>query len=163
MWLPDLTSAQLLDERRAGSSAAVLPDVGQFAIVGADTYNAATNKQQLFTGGSDFKTLTNTTAFIWQSRFFEDTVVGLFGLRKDEFEKQVKGRIPTQAPDARNNPGATEGRVNPTDPRWTYDPANNLTTEGTTRTYGVMVPSPQFINQYLPDVTSCKLTQTPLR
>ncbi len=149
---PASITAQVLDERvnYAGSTSYRAPDVGQYAIVNADTYNAATNKQQLFTGGSDYRTLTNSQAFIWQSRFLEDTVIGLFGLRKDEFDKQVKGRIPTQAPDARNNNGATEGRVDPTDPRWTYDPANNLSNEGTTHTYGLVVHSPKTLNKYLP-------------
>lgn len=154
---PTTITAQVLDERRAGSSSAVLPDVGQYAIVSADTYNAATNKQQLFTGGSDFKTQTTTRAFIWQSRFFDDNVVGLFGLRKDDFEKRVKGTIPTQAPDSRNNPGSTQGRVDPTSPLWKYDPANDLATSGTTHTYGLVVHSPQFINKYLPWGTTVSL------
>jgi hypothetical protein len=147
---PATLTAQLLDERRAGSSSAVLPDVGQYSIVNADTFNARTDRKKLYTGGSDFKTLTTTRAFIWQSRFLDDTVVGLFGLRKDVFDKRVKGTLITQAPDARNNPGATQGRVDPSSPLWNYDPANDLATEGTTRTYGIMLHSPDFINRRLP-------------
>ena len=42
------------------------------------------------------------------------------------------------------------GRVDPSDPTWAYDPVNNLSTAGTTHTYGVVVHSPQFINKHLP-------------
>lgn len=140
---PQSITAQVLDERTPRT-------IGQFATITADTFNASTDRQRLYTGGSDFKTLTTTQAFIWQSRFLNDSIVGLFGLRKDQFDKRVKGTLPKQAPDARNNPGAVEGRVDPTSPLWTYDPVNDLSTGGTTRTYGVMLHSPDFLNRRLP-------------
>lgn len=147
---PATLTAQVLDERAPRT-------IGQFATINGDTFNASSNLRKLYTGGSDYKTLTNTQAFIWQSRFFDDTVVGLFGLRKDQFDKRVKGILPTQAPDARNNPGAVQGRVDPTSPLWTYDPVNDLSTGGTTRTYGVMLHSPEFINRHLPWGTTISL------
>lgn len=140
---PSSITAQVLDERNPRT-------IGQYAVVTADTLSADTAKKRLFTGGSDFKTLTTTRAFIWQSRFLDDTIVGLFGLRKDDFEKHVKGTLITQAPDARDNPGAVQGRVDPTSPLWKYDPASDLETSGTTHTYGIMVHSPEFINKHLP-------------
>ena len=147
---PASVTAQVLDERTPRT-------IGQFATITGDTFNASDNIRKLYTGGSDFKTLTTTQAFIWQSRFLNDTVVGLFGLRKDRFNKRVKGTIPRQAPDARNNPGAVEGRVDPTSEMWVYDPLNDLATGGTTRSYGVMVHSPEFINRRLPWGTTLSL------
>ena len=149
---PANISVQILDQRPQ-----VLPNVPQFTTVNADTLNASTNQNKLWTGMGDNKTKTTSKAFIWQSRFFDDTVVGLFGLRKDDFEKRIKGSETStangrQPADARNDDptSKTAGRPDPHSPLWVYDPANDLSTAGTTRTYGVMLHSPEFINRYLP-------------
>lgn len=86
------------------------------------------------------KDTTKTKSFIWQSRFLNDNVIGLFGYRKDDYTKLDKPRVPVNV----DSVGL------PYDSSWTYDGVTPVHAEGITRTWGLMVHSPEFINRRLP-------------
>jgi outer membrane receptor protein involved in Fe transport len=95
----------------------------------------------------------NSKALIWQGKLFDGNVVGLFGLRKDDYTSTTKG-APFAGSDS--SAGSTD---NPYDPRWTWD-ANNpvkLAASKTARSYGLMLHTPEFIRNRLPGGTEISL------
>jgi outer membrane receptor protein involved in Fe transport len=82
----------------------------------------------------------NNKSFVWQSRFLKDTVVGLFGYREDTYAKWDKPAVPKDA----------KGKATPFDPKWNFDKVTPLRAAASTRSYGVMVHSPEFIKKRLP-------------
>lgn len=126
-----------------------IPD---WSNVTTSVMNENDNLSSLITGASGTRQQIDSKSFIWQSRFLNDTVVGLFGVREDKFSKQAKGTPPLLPQDARKQ------RVqNPFDPKWTYDPANDLYADATTHSYGIILHSPEFINKHLPWGTTITL------
>ena len=99
------------------------------------------------TSDKEMKSDAQSKVFVWQSHLFSDNVVGLFGLRKDVFKRWQK---PVQGNDVTYLPGnGIHNRVgDPYSGKWIYDPP--LVAAGTTRSYGVMAHSPNFINRHLP-------------
>jgi len=124
----------------------MLPD---FSTVTLRTMLASENQDQMYTGAADSKDETNTQAFIWQSRFLNDKVVGLFGLRKDNYTKMDKGTAPQTT--------AAPRYYQPFASTWDYLPAKTINAEGTTRTWGWMFHSPDFLNRHLPLGTTISL------
>jgi hypothetical protein len=133
------------------NNAAGVPPIGNilqipdYGTTTSNTFNSSSDLTRLITGANGYSQEVNSKAFIWQSRFLDDTIVGLFGVREDTFTKQTKGNPPQLSADIRG-----QKTYNPFSPDWTYDPKNNLYADATTHSYGVVVHTPKFINNHLP-------------
>jgi outer membrane receptor protein involved in Fe transport len=119
----------------------VSPPIANWDVVQVGTYF---DPERLHTGASATRSTTSNKSFIWQSRFFADTVVGLFGYREDDFEKWTKPSAPRNA----------AGKTLPFDPAWTYEGTTPIRASAATRSYGVMVHMPRFIRDRMPAGTS---------
>lgn len=126
-----------------------------------------TNEANMYRNGPSAQEtrVTNRTLII-QSKFLNDKVVGLWSVRRDDFFQQSKGATSrfTSLTDASGNPtGATPYNLGtqvmapngsyhslPDSPNWMYDPANDKRAIQTTRAWGLVVHSPEFINSHLP-------------
>jgi hypothetical protein len=101
-----------------------------------------------------------------QSRFFDDKVVGLWSVRRDDFFQQSKGatsRFTSLLDAAGKATGATAYNLGtqvmspngsyhalPDSDAWLYDPSNDKRAIQTTRAWGLVLHSPDFINKHLP-------------
>ncbi len=119
-----------------------IPD---YSTTTSNTFNSDTDLSHLITGANGSQQQVNSKAFIWQSRFFDDTLIGLLGVREDNFTKETKDNPPQLPQDNRQLK-----TYNPFDPTWTYDPKNNLYADATTHSYGIVFHTPKFINSHLP-------------
>lgn len=143
----------------------IVPGYSRQQATGINDYR--TNEANMYSNGpSDQKTRVNNRTFIVQSRFLNDKVVGLWSVRRDDFFQQSKGATSrfTSVLDAAGKPtGATEYNLGtqvqapngnyhslPDSPSWMYDPANDKRAIQTTRAWGLVVHSPDFINKHLP-------------
>lgn len=109
--------------------------------------------------------VTNQT-FVVQSKFLNDKVVGLWSIRRDNFFQQSKGATSrfTELVDANGRPtGATPYNLGtqvqapngsfhslPDSPNWKFDPTNDKRAIETTRSVGLVLHSPDFLNERLP-------------
>jgi outer membrane receptor protein involved in Fe transport len=118
-------------------STRVTPPVNNWDVITVGTYLDPT---RLYNGASANRAIAKNNAFIWQSRFLDDTVVGLFGYRDDDYERWTK-------PSALRD---TAGKTLPFAPQWTFDGTKPLVASKSTTSYGLMVHSPRFINERLP-------------
>lgn len=142
-----------------------VPGYSRQQATGINDYR--TNEANMYRNGpSDQKSRVNNRTFIVQSRFFDDKVVGLWSVRRDDFFQQSKGATSrfTSLLDANGKPtGATAYNLGtqvqapngnyhslPDSENWLYDPANDKRAIQTTRSWGLVVHSPEFINRHLP-------------
>ncbi|AOS44792.1 catecholate siderophore receptor Fiu [Lacunisphaera limnophila] len=117
-------------------------------------------------GPSSQATRVSNRTFIAQSKFFNDKLVGLWSVRRDSFFQQSKGatsRFTTLTNPNGTPTGATPYNLGtqvqgpngsyhslPDSPNWQFDPANDKRAIQTTRAWGLVVHSPDFINRRLP-------------
>jgi hypothetical protein len=142
-----------------------VPGYSRQQATGINDYR--TNEANMYRNGpSAQRTQVDSRVFVVQSRILNDKVVGLWSIRKDDFFQQSKGATSrfTTLTDANGVPtGATAYNLGtqvqapngnyhslPDSPNWMYDPANDKRVEGTTRAWGLVVHSPEFINKHLP-------------
>lgn len=103
------------------------------------------------TGFKRFKDSNTATAFIWQSWFLDDTIVGLWSVRRDNYEKIDKVTPGPQSKYGNQTIGV------PFSEEWDWNYAEGLRADATTHSWGVMVHTPKFIRQYLPWDTNISL------
>ncbi len=103
------------------------------------------------TGGTMFKDTNTAKAFIWQSWFLDGTIVGLWSVRDDSYMKTDKFR---PMPEYLYG-GQAIGQ--PFSPEWDWDHNNALRADATKHSWGLMVHTPKFIEQYLPFGTKISL------
>lgn len=142
-----------------------VPGYSRQQATGINDYR--TNEANMYRNDpSSQATRVTNRAFIVQSRFLNDKVVGLWSVRRDDFFQQSKGATSrfTELVDANGKPtGATPYNLGtqvqapngsyhslPDSPNWKFDPANDKRAIQTTRAWGVVVHSPDFINKHLP-------------
>jgi outer membrane receptor protein involved in Fe transport len=142
-----------------------VPGYSRQQATGINDYR--TNEANMYRNGpSAQKTRVNNRTFIVQSRFLNDKVVGLWSVRRDDFFQQSKGATSrfTSVLDANGKAtGATPYNLGtqvqapngsyhslPDSPNWMYDPTNDKRAIQTTRAWGLVVHSPEFINKHLP-------------
>lgn len=117
-------------------------------------------------GPSHQRTEVDNRIFVVQSKLLDDHVVGLWSVRRDNYVQQSKGATSrfTELVDAAGRPtGATPYNLGtqvqapngsyhslPDSPNWKFDPANDKRALQTTRSWGLVLHSPRFINRYLP-------------
>ena len=136
--------ANLSVETRNNSSSNIL-QIPDYATTSSNVFNSKTDLNRLITGANGSQQSVDSKAFIWQSRFLDDTVVGLLGVREDNFSKSVKDNPPQLPTDIRG-----QQTFNPFDPSWTYDLSKNLNADATTHSYGIVLHTPKFIDKFLP-------------
>lgn len=100
---------------------------------------------------TSFKDRDTAKAFIWQSWFLDNTVVGLFAVRNDNYKKWTKGN-PVINP-------AYDAVAEPNSPSWTWTGKGSslLAANKTKRSYGLMLHTPKFIKRHLPYGTELSL------
>ena len=142
-----------------------VPGYSRQQATGINDYR--TNEANMYRNGpSAQKTEVNNRIFVVQSKFLNDKLVGLWSVRRDDFFQQSKGATSrfTELLDANGRPtGATPYNLGtqvqapngsyhslPDSPNWKYDPANDKRVIQTTRCWGVVAHSPDFINRRLP-------------
>jgi len=142
-----------------------VPGYSRQQATGINDYR--TNEANMYRNGpSAQKTEVNNRIFVVQSKFLNDKLVGLWSVRRDDFFQQSKGATSrfTELVDANGRPtGATPYNLGtqvqapngsyhslPDSPNWKYDPANDKRVIQTTRSWGVVGHSPDFINRRLP-------------
>ncbi|MFZ5496736.1 MAG: TonB-dependent receptor plug domain-containing protein [Verrucomicrobiota bacterium] len=142
-----------------------VPGYSRQQATGINDYR--TNEANMYRNGpSHQKTKVDNRVFIIQSKFFSDKLVGLWSVRRDDFFQQSKGATSrfTTLTDANGRPtGATPYNLGtqvqapngsyhslPDSPNWLFDPANDKRAIQTTRAWGLVVHSPDFINRRLP-------------
>jgi outer membrane receptor protein involved in Fe transport len=103
------------------------------------------------TGPTQFKDSDTARAFIWQSWFFDDTVVGLWSVRNDDYVKTSK---PSPGPEIKYGNQAVG---QPFSEKWNYDHNSALRAGATKHSYGVMLHTPKFIKEFLPWGTSVSI------
>ena len=145
-----------------------VPGYSRQQATGINDYR--TNEANMYRNGpSAQKTEVKNRIFIVQSKFFDDKLVGLWSVRRDDFFQQSKGATSrfTELLDANGRPtGATPYNLGtqvqapngsyhslPDSPNWKYDPANDKRVIQTTRSWGIVAHSPDFINRRLPGGT----------
>ncbi|KAF0094821.1 MAG: TonB-dependent receptor plug [Puniceicoccaceae bacterium 5H] len=97
----------------------------------------------LYTGATEGYDVTESKSFIWQSRFWEGTVVGLWGWRTDDYERYNKSN---------NLPRDEYNMVLPYSSEWNYDGVTPVTASEQRVSWGVVVHTPEELKQYLPSV-----------
>lgn len=142
-----------------------VPGYSRQQATGINDYR--TNEANMYgTGPSSQRTKVTNGTFIIQSKFFNDKVVGLWSERRDNFFQQSKGstsRFTTLTNPNGTATGATPYNLGtqvqapngsfhslPDSPNWMFDPANDKHVVETTRAWGIVVHSPEFINKRLP-------------
>ncbi len=142
-----------------------VPGYSRQQATGINDYR--TNEANMYRNGpSDQLTRVSNRTFIAQSKFFNDKVVGLWSVRRDSFFQQSKGatsRFTTLTNPNGTATGATVYNLGtqvqapngnyhslPDSPNWKFDPANDKRAIQTTRAWGLVVHSPDFINRRLP-------------
>ncbi|HWL14742.1 MAG TPA: TonB-dependent receptor [Opitutus sp.] len=142
-----------------------VPGYSRQQATGINDYR--TNEANMYRNGPSHQaTRVTNRAFIVQSKFFNDKVVGLWSVRRDDFFQQSKGATSrfTSLTDASGKPtGATPYNLGtqvqapngsyhslPDSPDWMFDPANDKRAIETTRSWGLVLHSPEFINRRLP-------------
>jgi outer membrane receptor protein involved in Fe transport len=125
-------------------STRVNPPINHWDVVQVGTF---LDPEQMYNSAGANKSTATNKSFIWQSRFFKDTVIGLLGYRQDSYEKWTKGAALRDA----------RGKTMPFDPKWSYDGTIPIRADANTRSYGVMVHSPEFIKRHLPWGSSISL------
>ena len=126
-----------------------LPD---WSIIPVGILDQSAGLDNLYTGASAWNDQTTTKSFIWQSKFFSDNLVGLFGWRDDNYYKLTKPQ---------NVPTNSAGKAKPYDPSWSWDAGiaqgNAVRADAQKTSWGVMLHSPEFINKHLPWGTTISL------
>ena len=119
--------------------------VPDWAIIPVGILDQSSGLDNLYTGASAWQDETTTKSFIWQSRLLNDTIIGLFGWRDDNFFKLTKPQnVPTNA----------AGKAMPYAPSWSWD--QGIAQGGAVRAnaqktnWSVMVHTPEFIKKHLP-------------
>ncbi len=142
-----------------------VPGYSRQQATGINDYR--TNEANMYRNGpSAQQTRVTSRSFIVQSHFLNDKVVGLWSVRRDDFFQQSKGatsRFTTLTDSAGKPTGATPYNLGtqvqapngnyhslPDSPNWLYDPANDKRAIQTTRAWGLVLHSPDFINRRLP-------------
>lgn len=142
-----------------------VPGYSRQQATGINDYR--TNEANMYRNGpSSQETEVDNRTFIVQSKFLNDKVVGLWSVRRDDFFQQSKGATSrfTELEDASGkSTGATPYNLGtqvqapngayhslPDSPNWKFDPSNDKHVIQTTRAWGLVVPSPDFINELLP-------------
>ncbi len=142
-----------------------VPGYSRQQATGINDYR--TNEANMYRNGPSHQlTEVDNRTFIVQSRFLDDKVVGLWSVRRDDFFQQSKGATSrfTELTDANGRPtGATPYNLGtqveapngsyhslPDSPNWMFDPANDKRVIQTTRSWGFVLHSPDFINERLP-------------
>jgi outer membrane receptor protein involved in Fe transport len=142
-----------------------VPGYSRQQATGINDYR--TNEANMYGNGpSSQKTRVNNRTFIVQSRFLNDKVVGLWSVRRDDFFQQSKGATSrfTELFDDDGKPtGATPYNLGtqvqapngnyhslPDSPNWMFDPSNDKRAIQTTRSWGLVLHSPEMVNKYLP-------------
>jgi len=87
-----------------------------------------------------------STAFIWQGYWLNDTIIPMFGYRKDK----------DTFSDAGNPVGAGDGLVDPFDPSWVV-PSEGTEVSGISRTYSIVTHLPQSWRERLPGYADVSL------
>jgi hypothetical protein len=142
-----------------------VPGYSRQQATGINDYRA--NEANMYRNGpSASQTRVNNRTFIVQSRLLNDKVVGLWSVRRDDFFQQSKGAT-SRFTEVLNPNGSATGATPynlgtqvqapngsyhslPDSPSWMYDPANDKRAIQTTRAWGLVVHSPEFINRRLP-------------
>lgn len=138
--VPGTLNTSIQDQNRIKHS----PVLADWSVVPLNVTSASSSVSQMYNGARAFSDDTATKAFVWQSRLFDDNVVGLFGVRQDNYTKWDRGNAP-QFQDA--NGGYHDL---PFSPDWKNNPAKTLNAISTTRSWGVMVHVPEFVTRHLP-------------
>lgn len=142
-----------------------VPGYSRQQATGINDYR--TNEANMYRNGpSAQETRVTNRSFIVQSKFLNDKVVGLWSVRRDDFFQQSKGATSrfTELTGADGKPtGATPYNLGtqvqapnnsyhslPDSPDWMYDPANDKRAIQTTRSWGLVLHTPDFINRHLP-------------
>lgn len=102
------------------------------------------------TGAKAYKTANKSQAFIWQSWFLDDTVVGIWSIRKDDYKLTDKPRVP-EISYGNQSVGA------PFDPTWSWNEAPSIEKSQTKTSWGLMLHTPKFIKKHLPWGTDISL------
>lgn len=158
---PDAINALYLDTQ----SVPRVPGYSRQQSTGINDYR--TNEANMYRNGpSHQKTAVDNRVFIIQSKFFNDKVVGLWSERRDDYFQQSKGATSrfTELTNPNGTPtGATLYNLGtqvqapngsyhslPDSPNWKFDPANDKRAIQTTRAWGLVAHTPDFINKRLP-------------
>ena len=145
--LPETASVRVFN-----SSSGLLPDgtnaTSHWENRSVTIWNADNGDiDKLYTSASKTMVKDTAKAIIWQGYMFDETFVPMAGLRKDYSKYYTAGSAPA----------TTYGSVNAFSSNWEIgsDPTN--TVEGTTKTWGAVLHTPQFIKKYLPWGTDLSL------
>lgn len=118
------------------------------------------------TAPTAYKDTDTAKAFIWQSWFLDETVVGLFAVRNDNYLKTTKTGEKPEIKYGNQAVGL------PFSPAWGWDgytvpasgttaavfkPSQKISAQQTGRSYGIMLHTPKFVRKHLPWDTNISL------
>ncbi len=156
--------ATINDLYRDTQSVPRVPGFSRQQDVGINDYR--TNEANMYRSVSSQRTKVTNGIFVIQSKFFNDKVVGLWSERRDNYFQESKGstsRFTTLTNPNGTPTGATPYNLGtqvqapngsyhslPDSPTWLFDPANDKRAIETTRAWGLVLHTPEFINKRLP-------------
>ncbi len=126
------------------------------------TTNYLDNLENMYgTSPTAYKDTDTAKAFIWQSWFLDDTVVGLFAVRNDNYQKTTKSSAKPEIKYGNQAVGLpfaeAWGWDGYTDAAGKFNPSTKIRAAQTKQSYGVMVHTPKFIRKHLPWGTDISL------